>query len=119
MHADGRRFEQARTTFNPEAKEWRQAKPPVCPPARSNHKLVWHDKLGALVMAGGNDGKAWLTDLWVYETAADRWTEVKPATAPPPAAAATCYDASQDLLVLFNGKGQTWVCKIERVEAAK
>jgi hypothetical protein len=56
------------------------------------------------------------TNLWVYETAADRWTEVKPATAPPPGNSATCYDASQDLLVLFNDKGQTWTCKIERVE---
>ena len=109
--------------FNPATREWRQVKPPVSPPARCYHKLVWHDKLGALVMAGGatdydwkNGGCTFSSDLWVYETSADRWTEVKTATAPPPGAAATCYDASQDLLVLFNDKGQTWTCKIERVE---
>ena len=66
---------------------------------------------------------------WPFKTAADRWTEVKAPTAPrsakpgfatqgeaepPPCAAATCYDASQGLLVLFNEKGQTWTCRIER-----
>jgi len=109
--------------FNPATKEWRQAKPPVSPPGRSCHKLVWHDRLGALVMAGGatdydwkNSGYTFSSDLWVYETAAERWTEVKPPTAPPPGGAATCYDASQDAVVLFNDKGQTWTCKIERVE---
>jgi hypothetical protein len=39
---------------------------------------------------------------------------VKTATAPPPGAAATCYDAAQDVVVLFNQKGQTWALKIER-----
>jgi len=29
-------------------------------------------------------------------------------------AAATC-DAAQPAVVLFNAKGQTWTCKIERV----
>jgi N-acetylneuraminic acid mutarotase len=101
-------------TFNPATKEWREVKPPASPPARSGHKLLWHDKLGALVMAGGNDGKNRLNDLWVYETAAERWTEVKTPTAPPPGNAATCYDASQDVVVLFNQQGQTWALKIER-----
>jgi N-acetylneuraminic acid mutarotase len=108
-------------TFNPVTKSWREIKPPVSPPRRGNHKIVWHDKLGALVMAGPTklpDNEA-LIDLWVYETAAERWTEVKTATAPPPCEAATCYDASQNLLVLFNQKGQTWVCRIEREEAKK
>ena len=36
--------------------------------------------------------------------------------APPPTDAATTYDAAQDLVVLFNAKGQTWALKIERVE---
>ena len=41
---------------------------------------------------------------------------MKTATAPPPGGAATCYDAAQDLVVLFNAKGQTWTCKIGRAE---
>ena len=107
-------------TFDPGSKDWRQRHPPVSPPGRMLSRPVWHDKMRAMVVFGGsrrgNDGGDWLNDLWVYETAADRWTEVKTPTAPPPGAAATCYDASQDAVVLFNDKGQTWTCKIERVE---
>ncbi len=108
-------------TFNPRTKEWRQMRPKVSPPGRAFHKLVWHDKLGALVMAGGLTKKGrvndlWVYDLWVYETAADRWTEIKTPTAPPPAYQAAAYDAAHDRLVLFNRKGQTWICKIERVK---
>jgi len=111
--------------FDPSAKEWRQGRPAVSPPARAYHRLTWCDKLGALLVAGGvtrvefSNPTEPSMDLWVYETAADRWTEVKTATAPPPGGAATCYDAAQDLVVLFNSKGQTWVCKIEREEAKK
>ncbi|MFH1024330.1 MAG: protein kinase, partial [Planctomycetota bacterium] len=99
--------------FDPRAKTWREIKPPVSPPARCHHKLIWHDRLGVLVMAGGSgEGDKQLNDLWVYEAAADRWTEVKTPTAPPPCAAATGYAAAQDAVVLFNDKGQTWVLKI-------
>jgi hypothetical protein len=108
-------------TFEPAASEWRQARPPAQPSPREGPKLVWHEKLGAFVMFGG--APKWgtggwleygLNDLWVYETAADRWTEVKTPVAPPPCCSATTYDESQDLVVLFNDKGQTWVLKIER-----
>jgi hypothetical protein len=89
--------------------------PAVSPPARTHHNLVWHDRLGSLVMFGGcADGGGWLDDLWIYETALSRWTGVKTTAVPPPCASATCYDVSQNLLVLFNQKGQTWVCKIQR-----
>jgi Protein kinase domain/Galactose oxidase, central domain len=107
-------------TFNPQRNEWRQVRPRVSPPARTWHKLVWHDKLGALVMVGGSFGwdaktkrPAFSYDLWVYETAADRWTEIKTPLASPAAGGATTYDAAHDRLVLFNDNGQTWTCKIE------
>ncbi len=104
-------------TFNPKTKTWRGMKPPVSPSARGRHKLVWHEGLGALVMAGGSPVyKKYFNDLWVYEADKDRWTEVKTAIAPPPAHAATVYDTAHDRLVLFNQKGQTWTCKIERVK---
>ncbi|MFH1023086.1 MAG: hypothetical protein V1809_06830, partial [Planctomycetota bacterium] len=108
-------------TFDPAAKAWREMKPAVSPPARSMHNLLWHEKLGALVMAGGRgEGNGnWFNDLWIYETAADRWTELKPPTAFPTGGSATAYDASQDVVVLVNDKGQTWALKIERAGEKK
>ena len=67
-----------------------------------------------LIASVGGDGGEWRNDLWVYETALDRWTEVKTATVPPAADSGTCYDSGNDLVVLFNQKNQTWACKIER-----
>jgi eukaryotic-like serine/threonine-protein kinase len=103
-------------TFDPKARTWREMKPPVSPPKRDYHRLVWHERLGALVVAGGKGTAKLLGDLWVYETAADRWTEIKTDVAPPVSNHATAYDAAHDRLVLFNYKGQTWTCKIERTD---
>jgi serine/threonine-protein kinase len=105
-------------TFDPRSADWREMKPPVSPPGRTGHKLVWHGKLGALVVAGGSPvPNRYVNDLWVYETAANRWTELRPAVTPP-ATGATAYDAAGNLLVLFLSKdreAQTWTCSIERV----
>jgi hypothetical protein len=100
--------------YSPAAKAWRQARPAVSPPGRYFHKLVWHDQLEALVLFGGHSGKEWLNDLWVYEAAADRWTEVRVPGAPPPCGLVTAYDPAHDVVVLLNERGQTWVLKIAR-----
>jgi hypothetical protein len=55
-----------------------------------------------------------LTDAWVLETAAERWTELKPAGPLPPAAEmAPAYDAARDLVVTVNARGAVWVLKVE------
>jgi hypothetical protein len=103
-------------TFDPRTKQWRQMRPLTCPPPRRYHCLVWHDKLGALVMAGPSKSadNPQAVDLWVYEADADRWTEVKTPTGPPPPGYyATAYDKANDALV-YLVSGQTWVLKIER-----
>jgi hypothetical protein len=100
-------------TFDPATRKWTRMRPATSPPERTFHKLVWHDKLGAAVMFGQMQGnERHLEDLWVYETAADRWTEVKTAAAPS-IGGATVYDASQNAVVLYNKPGQTWVLRIE------
>jgi len=101
--------------FDPARKLWRPAQPAAGPPARARHKLVWHDKLGAVVLAGGQgEGGRWLDDLWVFEAAAERWTEVRLAAGPPAAEQAVAYAAAQDVVACFNDKGQTWALRIER-----
>jgi hypothetical protein len=102
-------------TFDPQTKDWRRCRPEASPPARALHKLVWHDRLGAMVLIGGKSDKdVWLDALWVYETVADRWTEIKVPKAPPAGYWASCYEASQGLVVLVNDRGQTWTLSIDR-----
>jgi len=109
-YSDGKKSYNDTWTYNPRTKEWRMMRPKVMPAPRTHHNLVWHEKLGALVMALGG-GKQ---DLWVYETGPDRWTEV-PTPTMPPSRGATAYDGARELLVLFS-EGQTWTLKIERVK---
>jgi hypothetical protein len=72
-------------------------------------------------MIGGVSGwkghsLVYFMDTWVYETAADRWTEIKTPASPPEGPAATAYDAARDVVALFHGggKGSTWALKIQR-----
>jgi len=102
--------------FDAQAKTWREMKPPLSPPGRFQHKLMWHEELGAVVMTGPKErvDKPEFRDLWVYEVHNNRWTEVKTPIAPSPGIAATCYDAAQGKVVLFDNKGRTWVLAIRR-----
>jgi eukaryotic-like serine/threonine-protein kinase len=107
--------------FNPRNKKWQQMKPAVSPPARSRHRLVWHAKLGAVVLPGGAvdsaSGAAASADLWVYEAARNRWTEVKLSKVPGSTrngANAATYDAAHNVVVLLNNLGETWALRIVR-----
>ncbi|HOX07086.1 MAG TPA: protein kinase [Planctomycetota bacterium] len=100
--------------FDPATKKWTKMRPPQSPPQRDLHKLLWNDRLGVVVMCGqANILQRHTEDVWVYETAADRWTEAKAASSPP-SIGATAYDASLDLVVNLNREGQTWVLRLER-----
>jgi hypothetical protein len=105
-------------TFDLPTRTWRRMRPEARPPARGHHKLLWHPGLGALVLTGptasADDPKR--RDLWVYETAANRWTEVKTPTGPPPDNAATACHQERGCLVLFTVKAHTWVLDIKRAD---
>ena len=93
--------------------KWWEMKPKTSPAPRGHHKLVWHDKLGVIVMFGGagNAGRVF-GDLWIYETAADRWTEIETKICPPPGQVAATYDAAHDLVIIYNPRGETWLLKL-------
>ncbi len=101
--------------LDPKTKSWRMARPAVSPPPQIFHSLVWHKRLGAVVLVGSTvrKDKPELTDLWVWETDAERWTEVRTRTSPPPGNQGTAYDEASDAVVRM-AKDQIWVLKIAR-----
>jgi hypothetical protein len=108
-------------TFDPRSGKWREMKPATSPPPRVRHNLIWHGKLGAVVLPGGATGSgasgAGMDDLWVYEAARNRWTEVKTSKSPgstKSGANAAAYDAAHNVVVLLNGSGEVWALKIAR-----
>jgi len=61
-------------------------------------------------------GGAGKNDLWVYEAEKDRWTEIRLGHCPPTSVAAVTYDVANDVVVIFNKKGETWTLKINRLK---
>jgi eukaryotic-like serine/threonine-protein kinase len=101
--------------FDPRKNVWRQISPPRRPRPREFHKLLWHRGLGAIVMVGGMLGaKHPISDLWVFETAAEKWIQVRTGLNNP-AGGATAYDAARDAVVLFGIDGKTWTLKMQRI----
>ncbi len=91
--------------YSPKLKQWRQVNSEKAPPARAYHNLQWHDKLGSVVLADGTRSDRKESDVWVFDSAAERWTQAKmTGFSPAPSGGATTYDASNGLVVHFNVK---------------
>ncbi len=100
-------------TFDPTASKWHKVNSEANPSPRYSHRLHFSDKLGVVVMIGGGTGeKTSANDVWVLETAAERWVEVKTTEGPKSYVGATSYDRALETGVLFTTRGQTWTLKI-------
>ena len=85
---------------------WTKMNPPVSPPARQAHNMVYDSTNRVVVLFGGWDwpsGKVF-NDLWVYSYASNMWTQVFPALSPPERAiAGMAYDPVNQVSVLYGG----------------
>ncbi|MDO8475208.1 MAG: kelch repeat-containing protein, partial [Candidatus Rokubacteria bacterium] len=85
---------------------WTNMNPPVSPPARQAHNMVYDSTNGVVVLFGGFDAPSgtYFNDLWVYSYASNTWTQVFPALSPPVRAiAAMAYDPVNQVAVLYGG----------------
>jgi len=87
---------------------WTRMTPPVSPPARQGHNLVYDSANKRVVLFGGFDAASgtYYNDLWIYSFATNAWTMVFPPAAPPARrVGAMVYDPVQQRTVLYGGKG--------------
>ncbi len=94
------------------AKEWTEVKTKEAPPLRTWHRLIYHDKLEAIVLFGGIQKLTWLQDVWIFDAPALRWVEVNAPKAPSMNWTSSCYDAARDAIIFINKSGETWALKI-------
>ncbi|MGE3175511.1 MAG: kelch repeat-containing protein [Planctomycetota bacterium] len=74
------------------------------PVPRSHHCLAFDAVRGHVLLHGGFNPAALLSDTWVWSGANGRWTNV-PATGPPPRTRATmAFDVQRRRTVLFGGR---------------
>jgi len=86
---------------------WRNARPATSPCARVWHNMTFDRAAGKVVLFGGHDGKRDLGDTWLYDAAANTWTEATPP-AERPSPGPRCghgmaYDVARGATILFGG----------------
>lgn len=83
---------------------WTRMYPPVSPSARNQHTLTYDAEHGVVLLVGGSGASGTLNDTWVYNLAANTWTQVIATPAPDARRLhAAVYDASRGEHVIYGG----------------
>ncbi len=103
--------------FNVTAKEWKRMRPAQSPSPRAYSAMAFDERNGVTVLFGGDGSSDNLNDTWTYNLTTDTWTEMNPATAPPPREAMLmAFDKAAGVTVMHSGRagsggdyGDTWL----------
>jgi len=102
--------------------EWTELATNGSPSARFNHAMVYDSDRKVIVLFGGFSASGRIGDTWIYNVAANAWTNVSPQMSPSrrsdPGAA---YDGKAKRVVIFGGYGlgdkiqsDTWAFDVEQ-----
>jgi N-acetylneuraminic acid mutarotase len=98
---------------------WTQLSPTGGPPtARGGHTAVYDQTAKKMYIFGGFSGPSWLGDLWVYDVAANTWTQLAGASETRYNSSAA-YDQTAKKMYVFGGtnnsqysQNQLWVYNV-------
>lgn len=96
-------------TWRLDGNVWTQVGTPVAPSLRSGAALAAAalPSGGGLLLFGGQTGSTLRGDTWAWDGLA--WTQLAPATSPPPrAAAASEFDVASGQTLLYGGADSAW-----------
>lgn len=118
LHLGNRQLNNETWLYDFSADTWTKRSPSASPSPRNFGVMAFDAKSGKTVLFGGGDKNGdGLGDTWVYDSAADIWTKMRPAQSPSPRDySAMVYDPKSDRMVLFGGidessgqpLGDTW-----------
>jgi len=112
---DGSTYNSETWVYDVASDTWTQMSPSAKPSARCFHAMVYDPENGNVVLFGGLDASNNLQDTWVYNVAANTWTQKSPVTKPSARHAhAMVYDPDTKRIILFGGgtgsnNDETWV----------
>ena len=81
----------------------------LSPSPRAEVSIAYNTKTNQVILFGGSTGNTQKTssynnETWIYDVAANTWTQMKPPSAPSPRGSAGLdYDAESDRIILFAG----------------
>lgn len=91
--------------FSVDTREWRELSPAGDkPPARFGHTLNYDPVRGRLLLFGGQS-TGFFSDLWAYDIAGNRWSQLAPDAAGPSRryGHSAVYDSARDRLIVSHG----------------
>lgn len=62
--------------YDPAANTWEERSPGNAPSPRFGHAMAYDPGTDRIVLFGGDDGTAWVDDIWAYDADSDSWALV-------------------------------------------
>lgn len=100
--------------------KWSEVPTMTAPTPREGAAMALHIPSATVLLFGGWSGSAFESDVWLYDTVAQTWTELSvPAGPEARAYASLAYEPTSQRLVLFGGLGDngylgdTWLFDME------
>ncbi len=95
--------------YNRTPNTWTQMNPPTTPGARFGHSMVYATSSGKVLLFGGYDGSNHRDETWIYDLAANNWTQIHPVMKPPKSSHhSMVYAANTNEVILFGGTNGTY-----------
>lgn len=89
--------------FNLTTNTWTKMTPiGTLPPTRAGHTAVWDTKNGQMIVFGGSNATVNFKDVWTYNYALNRWTQMVAATQARTQHAA-CWDSDNNVMIVAAG----------------
>ncbi|MHA2276682.1 MAG: Kelch repeat-containing protein [Candidatus Kariarchaeaceae archaeon] len=92
-------------SYDMDANTWTDLKPDNSPPPHTYGQLVYDTESQKMLLFGGyGDGLVSMGETWVYDPAANNWTNMNPVVSPPKRhAPIAIYDSHADRIIMFGG----------------
>jgi hypothetical protein len=95
--------------FDPQQRKWKRLQPPVSPPARDLHSMVFDEANGVVILHGGRaaDRGGTFADTWVFDPAKGTWTDITRSLAepgPPMRYGNGVYDPVNKVMLMVPGE---------------
>ena len=95
--------------FDPARRKWERLLPPISPPARDLHSMVFDEVNGVVILHGGRpaDRKTAFADTWIFDPLKGTWTDITPLLSnpgPPMRYGNGVYDPVNKVMIMVPGE---------------
>jgi hypothetical protein len=91
--------------YSPDSNSWQELKSTGAPPpALFEHRAVWDEHTGTMLVFGGIDSEGCSHEFWAYHAVGKNWMNMSPSAPPPPRALhSAAWDPFTRKLYIFGG----------------